>query len=157
MFDEVIPVSLEARAVSLYEVRLIRMSFVYLVVTGALGVLFYLFPVLAVYYRTTHIHLGVIGFFLSMVMGVAYWMMPRPGGLRQEGLEAVTFWLLTVGLVLRFFSEPAWRYSGAQWLHVVTVASGFLQFGAILVFAIAMQARVKTADTIRRLREQARP
>ncbi len=138
---------------SLYEARIIRMSLVYLVLTGALGVLFYLFPTLMTYYRTTHIHLGVIGFFLSMVMGVAYWMMPRPGGLRQERHEAVTFWLLNAGLILRFFAEPAWRYTGAGTFHTATVVSSLLLFGAILTFVNAMFARVQTSDTIRRMRE----
>jgi hypothetical protein len=139
---------------SVYEARIIRMALVYLVLTGALGVLFYLAPAVAAYYRTTHIHLGVIGFFLSMVMGVAFWMMPRPGGLRQERHEAVTFWLLNAGLILRFFAEPAWRSTGAAPLHVATVVSGLLVFGAILVFVNAMFARVQTTDTIRRMREE---
>lgn len=138
---------------SLYEYRLIRMSLLYLVLTGLLGVLFLFFPVLSAYYRTTHIHLGVIGFFLSMVMGVAYWMMPRPGRLQQEQLEAVTFYLLNAGLILRFFTEPAWRYSGLTSLEPLLITSGLLQFAAILTFAYAMQARVKTADMVRRLRE----
>lgn len=81
--------------------------------TGLLGVLFFLFPSLAPYFRVAHIHLGVLGFFLSMVMGVAYWMMLRPGGLRQEGLEATTFHLLSSGLFLRALAEPWWRYTGA--------------------------------------------
>jgi hypothetical protein len=137
-----------------YQCRLVRAALIYLVLTGLLGVLFHLFPVMTVYYRTTHIHLGVVGFFLSMVMGVAYWMMPRPGGLRQEGIEAITFYLLNAGLILRFVAEPTWRYSGETWLQPVVLVSGLLQFAAILTFAYAMQARVKTADTIRRLREE---
>ena len=42
-------------------------------------------PGLAGVLAPTHGHLGTVGFMLSMVMGVAFWMMPRPGGMRQTG------------------------------------------------------------------------
>jgi hypothetical protein len=138
--------------VSRYEALLVRAALAYLVLAGVLGVLFYLAPAASVYFRVTHVHLGVIGFFLSFVMGVAYWLMPRPGGVRQEGLEAATFYLLNGGLVLRIVAEPAWRYTGDGSLFVLVVLGGLLQLGAMLVFAFAMHGRVKTADAIRRLR-----
>lgn len=137
---------------SLYEYRLIRAALLYLVLTGLLGVLFFLFPSLTPYFRVTHIHLGVLGFFLSMVMGVAYWMMPRPGGLKQEGLEATTFYLLNTGLVLRAVAEPWWRYTGDGLPRGLSVVSGLLLFAAILSFVYAMQARVKTREMILELR-----
>jgi cbb3-type cytochrome oxidase subunit 1 len=125
---------------------------VYLVLTGVLGVLFFMMPVLAGAFRTTHIHLGVLGFFLSMVMGVAYWLMPRPGGLRQERSEAWTFWLLNSGLVVRTIAEPLHRLGGPAWLREVSIVSGLLLLSAIVVFAVAMWARVETAEEIRRIR-----
>lgn len=137
---------------SRYEVLLVRVGLVYLVLTGALGVLFFMMPALAGAFRTTHIHLGVLGFFLSMVMGVAYWLMPRPGGLRQERSEAWTFWLLNSGLLLRTVAEPLYRLGGPGWLREVSIVSGLLLLAAIVVFAVAMWARVKTAEEIRRIR-----
>lgn len=131
---------------------LIRAGLVYLVATGALGVVFLLQPTLAAYLRTTHLHLGVLGFFLSMVMGVAYWMMPRPGGLRQPRAAASTFWLLNAGIVLRTVGEPWWRASGLALPHMLAVAGGALQLAAILVFALAMGRRVRTASEIQRAR-----
>ena len=107
---------------SRYEVALIRAGLVYLVLTGLLG--------------------------LSFVFGVAYWLMPRPGGLRPEGLEALTLYLLNAGLVVRIIAEPLWRASGLESLRYALVASGVLQVAALLVFAFAMQARVKTKETI---------
>lgn len=143
----------EKYSVSLYEYLLIRMALVYLVLTGLLGVFFFLFPSLTPYFRVTHIHLGVIGFFLSIVMGVAYWMMPRPGGLRQEGLEAMTFYLLNAGLLLRAVAEPWWRYTGDGLPRGLSVLSGLLLFAAILTFVYAMQARVKTKEMVLQLRQ----
>lgn len=54
---------------SRYEAWLIRSALVYLVLTGLLGLLFTVFPALTPYFRVTHVHLGVVGFFLSMVEG----------------------------------------------------------------------------------------
>ncbi len=131
---------------------LIRAGLVYLVATAALGVAFLLQPTLAAYLRTTHLHLGVLGFFLSMVMGVAYWMMPRPGGLRQPRAAASTFWLLNTGIILRTVAEPWWRAGGQALPHALAVAGGALQLAAILVFALAMGQRVRTASEIQRAR-----
>jgi hypothetical protein len=143
--------------VSAYEARLVRASLVWLVLTGLLGVLFYAAPTVAGTFRTTHVHMGAVGFFLSMVMGVAYWMMPRPGGLRQERAEAVTFFTLHGGLLLRVAAEPAHRLTGEAWLGWLAAASGVLQLAAIVVFALAMNARVVTMDEVRRRRAQAPP
>ncbi len=139
---------------SRYESYLIKAGLIYLLITGVLGVLFYIMPLLQAYFRTTHLHLGLTGFFLSMVMGVAYWMMPRPGGLRQERQEALTFYLLNVGLVLRLISEPAWRYTGGSAYYALVVISGLLQLAAMGVFVLAMWQRVKTADEILKIRQR---
>ena len=80
-------------------------------------------------------------------------MMPRPGGLRQEGLEATTFYLLNAGLVLRGVAEPWWRYTGNGLPHGLSVMSGFLLFAAILSFVYVMQARVKTKEMVLQLRQ----
>ncbi|HEX7004594.1 MAG TPA: hypothetical protein VF168_10455 [Trueperaceae bacterium] len=139
---------------SRYEYLLVKAALVYLVLTGLLGVAFLIEPTLAGFFRVTHVHLGVIGFFLSMVMGVAYWMMPRPGQLKQEGLEALTFYLLNAGLVLRIIAEPWWRYSGDPLPHWLSICSGLLLLAAIVTFAVAMQARVKTKEMILELRSR---
>jgi hypothetical protein len=138
---------------SRFEALFIRVALVYLVLTGLLGAAFYLWPTLMPYFRVTHVHIGVVGFFLSFVMGVAYWMMPRlPGGVRQEGLEAVTFVLLHGGLAIRVLAEPAWRYTGSAELAAANVVGAVAQVAAFAVFAYAMNARVRSAEAIRRLR-----
>jgi hypothetical protein len=139
--------------VSRYEVLFIRLSLAYLLATGFLGVVFVLIPALAATFRVTHVHLGVVGFFLSMVMGVAFWMMPRPGGLRQERLETLTFYLLHGGLLLRLVVEPWWYQSGNNVLKYLTFVSGLLQLAAMLVFAYAMNKRVVTANRILQARQ----
>lgn len=139
-----------------YEVLLIRFGLLYLVLTGMFGVLFMLQPQLAAYFRVTHVHLGFLGFFLSLVMGVAYWMMPRPGGMRQEGATAATFYLHNLGLVLRSIAEPWFRYAGGTAPQVVMAAGGFASLAAIVIFAVSMIRRVRTAEEIQNLRRDAR-
>jgi len=142
--------------VSKWETRLIRMGLVYLLLTGLLGLFFFIFPQHAWAFRTTHVHLGVLGFFFSLVMGVAFWMMPRPGGLRQEHQEAAAFVLLNAGLILRSFTEPWLNLGGPPGLRYGLIASGALLVATFALFAIAMNARVKTAEEIQRLRTAAR-
>ncbi|WP_243454911.1 hypothetical protein [Meiothermus sp. CFH 77666] len=74
------------------------------------GTAFYLWPGLVPYLKTTHVHAGLVGFFLNLVMGVAFWMMPRPAQIRQEGLEAMAYYTLNAGLLLRLVAEP-WRFT----------------------------------------------
>ncbi len=131
----------------------IRAALFYLVYTALLGTLFYLFPGLAGPFRPSHVHAGLVGFFLQMVMGVAYWMMPRPGGLRQDRLEGLTFVLLNAGLLLRLVLEPL-HLSGHPGLRPWLGVSGVFQLLATLVFAHAMGGRVLTAEMLRRLREK---
>jgi hypothetical protein len=130
----------------------VRAALLYLVYTALLGTLFYLFPSLVGPFRPSHVHAGLVGFFLQMVMGVAYWMMPRPGGLRQDRLEGLTFFLLNAGLLLRLSLEPFYlrEHEGLRpWLGL----SGVLQLLATLVFAFAMHQRVVTGDMLRKMRE----
>ena len=137
---------------SRWEANLIRAGLIYLLLTAGLGVAFFAAPISAAVFRTTHIHLGVLGFFLSMMMGVAYWMMPRPGGLRQERAEAWTFWLLNVGLIVRTVVEPWSRLGGPDVLQPIGVGAGVLLLAAISVFVVSMFARVKTVEEIQRIR-----
>ncbi|AFV76081.1 hypothetical protein YIM1640_14650 [Thermus oshimai] len=130
----------------------IRAALLYLLYTALLGTLFYLFPALVGPFRLGHVHAGLVGFFLQMVMGVAYWMMPRPGGLKQEGLEALTFFLLNAGLLLRLLLEPLSAYGLLP--RAPLALSGVLQLLAVFVFAYAMHRRVVTADMLRKLREE---
>lgn len=139
---------------SRYQTWLLRTALVYLVLTGAFGLAFTLRPGLAAVFGPTHAHLGLVGFFLATVMGVAYWMMPRPGGLRQEGAERTTFVLLNAGMLARLVGEPWTRYGGGPPARAVFVASGVLVLAAIVVFALAMSRRIVPIEV---LRARARP
>ena len=134
---------------SRWQVAFLRCALVWLLANGALGIVVAIRPGLTGLLAPTHAHLGTIGFFLSMVMGVAFWMLPRPGGLRQPRLEAITFVLLQAGMVTRVVGEPWWRAGGSDLAHALFSASGGLVFGAVVTFALAMRQRIVTLDTLR--------
>lgn len=137
-----------------YQFLFIRTSFIYLLYTVLSGTALYIWPLLAGYFRSAHVHAGLVGFFLNMVMGVAFWMMPRPGGLRQKGLEAWTYFLLNLGLASRLLLEPWMLYSGNTSLRPWLVASALSQTAAIVVFVFAMSRRVLTTGMLQTLRER---
>ncbi len=133
-----------------YEFLFVRTSLFWLLVTGVLGLLFYLDPGLIGSWRSAHVHAGVVGFFMNMVFGVAYWMMPRPGQIKQPRLEALTYWSLNAGLLLRVALEPLGAGGFRPWL----VLSAALQLFAMAVFVYAMSRRVVTNEMLWRLREE---
>ncbi|HEU4742071.1 MAG TPA: hypothetical protein VFS50_10800 [Meiothermus sp.] len=135
-----------------WEFLFIRTSLVYLIYVALSGTAFYLWPGLIGLFKTTHVHAGLVGFFLSMVMGVAYWMMPRPGRLRQDKLEAATYVALNAGLIVRLVFEPWMLYSGTESLRPILAVSGLLQLGAVGIFAYAMSQRVVTSEMLAILR-----
>lgn len=131
------------------QVWFLRSALVWLVLTGALGVYVSFRPGHSALLAPTHAHLGMVGFFLSMVMGVAFWMLPRPGGLRQPRAERLTLLLLQSGMLLRVVGEPWWRFTGAELPMVLFRVSGALVLLAMLSFATAAWRRVVSIDTLR--------
>ena len=136
-----------------YEFLFIRASLFYLLYTALLGFLFYLEPGWMAYLRSSHVHAGLVGFFLNMVFGVAYWMMPRPGQLKQPGFELATLLLLNLGLLLRLLLEPFYLAQPQPLLHDVLVLSALAQLSAVLVFVYAMMQRVVTNQMLWKLRK----
>lgn len=134
---------------SRWQVAFLRCALFWLLANGAVGIAVALKPAWTGMFAATHAHLGTVGFFLSMVMGVAYWMLPRPGGVRQPRLEAITFTFLQSGMVTRVVAEPWWRATGSDLAHTLFGLSGALVFGAMVTFALAMRTRIVTLESLR--------
>lgn len=137
------------------QVAFLRLAVLYLVATGALGVLFLIDPRWVGAFRVAHVHAGVLGFFLSLVMGVAFWLLPRPGGRRWPGMEAWAFGLFHGGLALRLLMEPWWRSGGPAALQAPVVTGSLATLGGMAVFAVAVWRRAVTPEALRRAREHA--
>ena len=121
----------------------------WLIANGVAGLVMALWPAYTAVLSPTHAHLGTVGFFLSMVMGVAYWMLPRPGGIKQTKLELTTLVFLQSGMVTRVVGEPWWRATGDPLPYALFAMSGGLVFAAVLTFAFAMRKRIVTVEVIR--------
>ncbi|MCH8029749.1 MAG: cbb3-type cytochrome c oxidase subunit I [Candidatus Dadabacteria bacterium] len=95
---------------------------------------------------TAHVHVLLVGFLLSLIMGVAIWMFPR---LREDGsyspaLAEATYWLLTLGTAFRFAAEVAIAYlhtmKALDWVVVLGAASQTL---AAILFVYNIWSRVR--------------
>jgi heme/copper-type cytochrome/quinol oxidase subunit 1 len=98
------------------------------------------------YVVSAHTHAILVGFVMSMILGVALWLFPRPekDDVRyQPRLAEVSYWLLTVGTAARVLGELLRPASEALWLRWVVVISGFLQVAAVLVFFHTMWSRIR--------------
>ena len=95
---------------------------------------------------TAHVHLLLVGFMLTIVMGVATWMFPRPAQgdarYRPELAEAV-YWLITCATALRAAAELLLALTGAVWLGWLVAAGGVGQLAAAALFAVNMWRRVR--------------
>jgi len=136
-----------------YEFLFIRASLVYLVYTAILGFLFYLEPGWMGFLRSSHVHAGLVGFMVNLVFGVAYWMMPRPGQIKQPGLELATLLTLNGGLLLRLILEPYHLLHPAAGLDRWLTLAALLQLTAVLIFVYAMKQRVVTNQMLWKLRK----
>ena len=83
---------------------------------------------------------------LTIVMGVATWMFPRPARdetrYRPELVEAV-YWLMTLSTALRAAAEILLGVTGAPRLGWLIAAGGLGQLGGAILFVLNMWWRVR--------------
>lgn len=95
---------------------------------------------------TAHAHILLVGFLMNIVMGVAFWMFPRPPDRRMnEPLAALAYGLLNVGLLLRISVEWAHAEYGDQIFGAILGASGVLQALGGILFAAVIWPRIRAA------------
>jgi heme/copper-type cytochrome/quinol oxidase subunit 1 len=131
--------------------RYIKTSFVFLLVGLALGgyIIVSEFvvgvhpPPLLI---TAHVHLLLVGFVLTLIIGVATWMFPRParddGRYRPELAEAV-YWIMTASTMIRALAEIGVGLWGAGPLRLLVAAGGLGQLAAAALFVVNMWWRVR--------------
>jgi heme/copper-type cytochrome/quinol oxidase subunit 1 len=99
---------------------------------------------------TAHTHVLLVGFMVMFIMGVAIWLFPRLGAhessYRPE-LASLSYWLLTFGTILRFFSEVIAVYLAWSWLNVIIVTGACMQALGALVYVYSMWTRVKSVGS----------
>jgi heme/copper-type cytochrome/quinol oxidase subunit 1 len=131
--------------------RYIKTSFAFLLAGLALGAYIVISEfVLGVHpprlFITAHVHLLLVGFMLTLIVGVATWMFPRPARddtrYRPELAEAV-YWIMTVSTIVRAAAEIGLGLWGAHPLRLVVAAGGLGQLAAAVLFVVNMWWRVR--------------
>lgn len=103
-----------------------------------------------------HTHLLTVGFLVNMVIGVAYWMFPRPSGIPARDVPAlVMYWGLNGGLLLRFVTESFAEPVGSELFRLGLALSAVFQATASIIFVGIIWGRVMSPRA-RLEREQAR-
>lgn len=125
---------------------MIKTAFVWMLLGTAFGFLMLLsayFPNLAWAYawRSSHIHLILIGGVIQLIMGVALWMFPRPAG-RQLTDRAgwLLYYVFNVATVIRTVTTPFYMKSAT--LFWLTVIASAVQVCAIAYFVWRIFPRI---------------
>ena len=97
---------------------------------------------------TAHVHLLLVGFMLTIVMGVATWMFPRPALMRRATARSCrgVYWPSTSRPRSGRGGGPP-RATGAPRLGGLIAAGGIGQLGAVVLFVLNMWWRVRIPAT----------
>jgi hypothetical protein len=129
----------------------IKTALLYFVVALGIGAAMYSnalttrLPVLGVIWPV-YLHLLMVGWITGLIMGVAYWLFPRPERSRPAPaphLGWASYAFLNTGLLLRVVAEPAAALDPLTPLRWLLPLSGVLQLGAAGAFVALMWPRVK--------------
>ncbi len=122
----------------------VRTALIYLLTSAVLGVLWQLdmwkgWFGFSPYVRVVHSHLALMGGVVQMIMGVGLWMFPLTVPVAQrfpfrESLAWTTYLLFNGGLLGRFVVEYLFRLEGGDVYGALTVLTGAMQAGVMLVF-----------------------
>lgn len=90
-----------------------------------------------------HAHALLVGWAAQWVMGIAYWMYPRPPGTKARPRPArVAFVLLNIGLLLRLVFEPLGLFLVNPLQGPALVVSALLQAMAAVLFVGSIWERI---------------
>ena len=95
---------------------------------------------------TAHVHVLLFGFIISIIMGVAIWMFPRPQSENcySPKLSEIIYWLLTCGTTIRFISEVTSSYMTWIILKWLILLGSVSQVLAGLLFIYNIWTRVRS-------------
>lgn len=104
---------------------------------------------------TAHAHILLAGFFMNMVMGVAFWMFP-PDRRMNEPLATAAYALLNIGLLMRGSFEWAQDEYQGEIYGALLGTSGVMQALGGLLFAFVIWPRVRAARVPPHLQDKPR-
>jgi heme/copper-type cytochrome/quinol oxidase subunit 1 len=102
---------------------------------------------------SAHTHVILVGFVMTMILGVALWLFPRPektDARYRPFLAEVSYWLLTTGTAARFVAELTRGANAGSWLRWVVVISSAAQVLALALFFHTMWSRIRAVGSAAR-------
>jgi heme/copper-type cytochrome/quinol oxidase subunit 1 len=99
---------------------------------------------------SAHTHVILVGFVMTMILGVALWLFPRPDksdARYKPMLAEVSYWLLTAGTAARFIAELTRESSQGQWERWIIVLASAAQVLALVIFFHTMWSRIRAVGS----------
>jgi len=100
---------------------------------------------------SAHTHVILVGSVMMMIMGVALWFFPRPekdDKLYKPDLILVTYFIITVSTLIRFFSQVISAFVlPNELLKFLLTISAFGQVIGIIIFFISMWGRIRSVGS----------
>jgi len=96
--------------------------------------------------RQTHVHLLTFGWITQLIIGIAYWMLPRLTRFEPRGNELVNwavFVTFNAGLLMRVVFEPLHLNQPSPAFGLLLFTSGWLQVAAGVLFVANTWRRVR--------------
>ena len=93
-----------------------------------------------------YLHLLTVGWITQLIIGVAYWLFPRPDRSRaapSDRLGWAAYALLNTGLLLRVGCEPFVTFHPTAWVRWLLPLAGLLQLAAAVAFVLLVWPRVR--------------
>jgi uncharacterized protein involved in response to NO len=131
--------------------KFIRLAYCWLILAGLMLVAFSVVTLrgaaLDHAYVGAYRHALTVGFITTMMMGMAYRIVPVFGGvpLFSARMRDLTFWLLAAGNVVRVLFQSLSAAAGPVWLRVAGV-SGLLELAALVLFAVNLWKTMNTGS-----------
>lgn len=138
----------------------IRTSAIYLVLTFWLGAIF-------LYYNwlsgpvprpwvIAHLHAGLVGWLVNIVIGVGLWMFPlnkevfpESGGRYTLALARFCYFGLNIGLAVRLLTDLIFSYTHNRLIGAVMALSGIPQVMAVAIFLYIVWKRVRQIEGLK--------
>ena len=105
------------------------------------------------YEISAHTHVILVGFVMTMILGVALWLFPRPEKTDtryQPVLAEASYWLLTMGTAARFVAELSRGVDAGNLLRWTVVAASVSQVLALGLFFHTMWSRIRAVGSAAR-------
>ncbi len=138
----------------------IRTSAIYLVLTFLLGAIFlyhnWLVGPVPRPWIIAHLHAGLVGWLVNIVIGVGLWMFPlnkeefpAGGGRYPPALARFCYLGLNIGLAVRLVADLLFAHTGNHFMGALMALAGIPQVAAAAIFLYVVWKRVRQVSGLK--------